>query len=199
MNNNVAQKVNDLVLASMPPRFKNLKPNDTLYNKVISGDSLLITGSVGTGKTRMMLEIIYSYMLDTFRTLDVINSNEVLYDKDPKHYVKKLHETFLNSTDVLDRIRSSYNGSKNSILTQELINKPVLFLDDLGTEVVSDWVKEQFYLIINDRYNWVKPLVITTNLTMKEIAENYGERFASRLVEMCEIIKLVGEDRRTEK
>jgi DNA replication protein DnaC len=80
-----------------------------------------------------------------------------------------------------------------------LINKEVLFLDDLGAEKASDWVKEQLYIVLNERYNWCRPTMFTTNLRMKEIAEHYGERFASRLVEMCEVIKIEAPDRRLEK
>ena len=48
----------------------------------------------------------------------------------------------------------------------------MLFIDDLGSEKVSDeWGKEKIYSIIDTRYRASKPIIITTNLDMVELKE----------------------------
>lgn len=74
--------------------------------------------------------------------------------------------------------------------------QPLLFLDDIGAEKMTDFVAETFYLIVNDRYVHVRPVIYTSNLSIEELAERTGDRIASRIAESCDIIKLKGGDRR---
>jgi DNA replication protein DnaC len=46
---------------------------------------------------------------------------------------------------------------------------------------VSDWAKQIWYIIIDRRYSDMKPTIYTSNLSLGEIAEFYGDRIASRL------------------
>jgi DNA replication protein DnaC len=72
----------------------------------------------------------------------------------------------------------------------------LLFLDDLGSEKMTEWVEETLYLILNHRYNEVLPTIITSNLTIEQLADRVGDRIASRVVGMCDVVKLEGPDRR---
>jgi len=40
------------------------------------------------------------------------------------------------------------------------------------------------------------PLILTSNLPPKELAPQVGDRAASRLAEMCEVVPMTGTDRR---
>lgn len=196
MNENEPLKI---LQGAMPPRFVDLQPDAKYYPQVKKGTSLLITGNVGTGKTRLLLEILLAEKLDNFQIIKTTNFDEVYFEKDPAKYRPQVMRDFCSVADVLRKIKEGFDHPTERNIVNDMINKPILYLDDLGTEKASDWVKEQLYLVINERYNWVRPVVITTNLNMQEIAEAYGERFASRLVEMCDVIKLTGDDRRTLK
>jgi DNA replication protein DnaC len=189
----------NILLKAMPPRFRDLKPETKLFIEAQGGKSFLITGTVGTGKTRLLLEILLADMLSNFEIIKTVNFDEVYFDKNPQSYIPKVNKKFLTVPDVLRKIKDEFDKPVHPSFIDNMMNTDILYLDDLGTEKASDWVKEQLYLVINHRYNYMKSTVITTNLSVSEIAESYGERFASRLVEMCEIIKLVGEDRRTQK
>jgi DNA replication protein DnaC len=46
--------------------------------------------------------------------------------------------------------------------------------------------------IITKRYDWQKPLAITSNLSIAEIGNRYGERVADRIREMAEVITIKG-------
>jgi DNA replication protein DnaC len=84
-----------------------------------------------------------------------------------------------------------------------LINKaetaPILILDDLGAEKISDWVREQLYIIINRRYENMLPTIVTTNCTTAELVERLGERTVSRLIEMTDAYKITTDDYRLKK
>lgn len=65
-----------------------------------------------------------------------------------------------------------------------LSNADLLIIDDLGCENLYNNVTNEYFLsIINERNLNKKATIITTNLTAKEIEENYKDRFASRLLD----------------
>lgn len=181
------------ILEVMPPRYKDLKPDYELY-KQLSAKSLLLTGAVGSGKTRKLLEIMIAHLLDTYskRYTDIFYESGFI--KVEKSTIEK---SFLSVPMVLFKLKEEFDTSRTGAsLLNQMIKTPVLFLDDLGVEKASEWVKEQLYMVINERYNWIRPIVLTTNLTIREIAEHYGDRMASRLVEMCQTINYGGNDNR---
>ena len=67
-----------------------------------------------------------------------------------------------------------------------MIQAPVLFLDDLGSErikgsYVEDFAASQLDLIVDSRYRDMLPTFYTTNLDLKGLTEFYGARLVSRL------------------
>lgn len=79
------------------------------------------------------------------------------------------------------------NDEKNA--WWQLMNASRLFIDDLGTEYTSTKnYGDEFspiLAIINRFHKDRKTLIITTNLSMQDIAQRYGERIADRLSEIC--------------
>lgn len=107
---------------------------------------------------------------------------------------------FGNVTSLLGKIRESYDDesqySEEDVL-DTLSNVDLLIIDDLGKERVSAWVEEKLYMIINERYENYKPIVVTTNLTLEQIENRFpdcGGAIVSRIVEMCRGVKLEGQD-----
>jgi DNA replication protein DnaC len=73
----------------------------------------------------------------------------------------------------------------------------LLPLEDVGAEKQTDWVLEQLYSLINERYEQQRSILVTTNLPFEKLEEQIGQRSASRIVEMCgDPVLLYGEDRR---
>ena len=105
-----------------------------------------------------------------------------------------------NVPELLERIRRSFNAPTQSENFDDLADTPqLLVLDDLGAEKPSDWVRERLYTIINRRYEHCRPTIVTSNLTIDQLAKQVGSRVASRLCELCEVVELQGTDRRKTK
>lgn len=73
----------------------------------------------------------------------------------------------------------------------------VLVLDDLGTERITDSVLTHLYQLIDRAWRDQRTgLVITSNLSLDEMAGKVGERLTSRIVDICKLVKLEGADHR---
>jgi len=88
----------------------------------------------------------------------------------------------------------------------------VLILDELGAVKPTEWVWDTVSLILNARYNNNRTTIITTNYTNGQSAEaderqgikrinreptlgdRVGDRMRSRLLDMCRIINMDGQD-----
>lgn len=98
---------------------------------------------------------------------------------------------FHTAADLMEMLRRSFSGDP-VVFTDDL-----LVIDDLGAEKGTEWVVEQLYRIIDYRYRMCLPLVVTTNLSGRDIRDRFGDRILSRLVEACTPIKLAGADKRS--
>jgi DNA replication protein DnaC len=118
-------------------------------------------------------------------------------------------------------IKAKEAAAKNQLSRfLDLVSRiPVLVLDDLGNEYLSEWDADILYLILNRRYNHRKPTIITTNYVPsyhKEEEKNNLQKednatssqwlddrispaLVSRLKEMTLYVPLLGEDKRKRK
>lgn len=97
------------------------------------------------------------------------------------------HGRILEAVELFLKLRDTF--SKDSPLDESgiltgYVNVPLLVLDDLGAEKVSDYVKQTLYLLINKRYGDCRDTIITSNLSLEEIGQSYGDRLASRIAGM---------------
>ena len=69
-----------------------------------------------------------------------------------------------------------------------LIHCDLLILDDFGMERQTDYAQEQVFNLIDGRYLARKPLLVTTNLTLKELktpVDIVEHRIYERILEQC--------------
>jgi len=57
----------------------------------------------------------------------------------------------------------------------------LLLLDDIGAEKPSEWVEQELFNLIEDRYRNNRLLVVATNEVEPTIKTKLGDRIASRL------------------
>jgi DNA replication protein DnaC len=101
---------------------------------------------------------------------------------------------------LLTRIRRTYEDQPGeqsySQLFERLATVDLLHIDDLGAESRTEWVMEQLYALINERYESGRALMVTTNNDPEDLEEQIGKRVVSRLVEVCEVVHMFGADNR---
>ncbi|MCM1507005.1 MAG: ATP-binding protein [Ruminococcus flavefaciens] len=79
---------------------------------------------------------------------------------------------------------------------------PLLIIDDLMAERDSSHMKEVVLTVINNRINAGLPIIVTTNLTGKQIKQPFSvsdQRIFSRLAGCCQLMFVQGEDLRQRK
>jgi DNA replication protein DnaC len=100
---------------------------------------------------------------------------------------------FTRMTDLLDDLRP---GDASRQRVRDCQRASLLVIDDIGAEKPSEWTAERLYTIIDHRYANCLPLIVTSNLPPAKLAEQTGDRSASRLAEMCQVVAMTGTDRR---
>jgi len=154
---------------------------------------IYIFGGVGTGKTHIAYALLKRW--NELRKYEIENNEE----NKSEEVLPRPYGLLWNTTELLYELRKSYKTKEQDFIDDIVTKKAFLFLDDIGSEKVTDWVEELFYLIVNTRYEKVHPMVFTSNLPLSQLAEKIGDRTVSRIKEMCHIIELKGEDRRLGK
>ena len=100
---------------------------------------------------------------------------------------------FITTINLLDKLKSTFDKNKTSEsltydkLIQEIKNVEILILDDIGVEVASEWAKEAFYSILNDRMTYKKVTIFTSNCKYEDLM--YDERIIERIAKMAIPIK----------
>ena len=90
----------------------------------------------------------------------------------------------ISMPNLLDNMLTLSKGDNVAFMNyeQKLRNIPLLLLDDFGAEYSkSEWVSAKVESIIIDRYNRMKPIVVTTNYSDSWTKDHYSQRIYDRL------------------
>ena len=182
--------------AQIPPRYAGLTFDDykvdasnqnavnwARYILKNPAQSLFIVGGAGTGKT-FLAAIVAQELTKAGKSV-----------------------LFVDTPNLLDNLRKTFNQktSDGDATLDEMMKAlqaaDVLILDDMGVENPTGWVAERVYLIINNRYNADKPVIVTSNFGYSGLANRFsdeitGARIVSRLQQMCKLAEINGTDRR---
>lgn len=108
---------------------------------------------------------------------------------------------YTNFSEISKYIRSTFNKTTETEydFLERLSSIDFLFIDDFGTELVTKndqdlWLQEKVFEVINKRYNNNKPIIFTSNYSLRQLYEERGiaDKTIDRINEMCEIMKLEG-------
>lgn len=193
-----AQIARQFSMSKIPPKYMNKSwadyevtaDNETavrIARKLESG--LWLSGKPGTGKT----------FLAALTARELISKGKSVIFGDVPSLLDDLKATF-----------DKKNENRLEELMKSLATVDMLILDDLGTESPTEWAVERLYLIVNERYNVDRPVIVTSNYSPDEVRvrlnnpkdkKSYGEsvtgdRIVSRLRQMCIGVMLKGVDRR---
>jgi DNA replication protein DnaC len=202
-----------LAACRIPPRYRHCKFKDfsvgdasprAALEKALSycagypytdeadaGLGLLFTGDNGVGKTHLAVAVLQELAV-----------------------TKGVRGQFWDFHELIREIKNSYNPETKTTELQVLepvIETEVLVLDDLGAWRMTDWMNDTLFYILNSRYLAQRASIITTNfqdvdakaalgadpIRRKEyLVDRIGLRLRSRLMEMCVVIHMQGQDHR---
>ena len=167
-NSDISPRENIKLIKNICDKFINNFDNTEQRN-------LLFTGNTGLGKT-FMSNCIANEMLKRNKT--------VLYQTAPI---------------MLDSIIDYKLGkSSNFNVLKNLLSVDLLVIDDLGTESLNNMKFSELFTLINTRLlnqnNKATKTIISTNLSLDNLASTYGERIISRLIGSYNICYFFGDD-----
>ncbi len=161
------------------------------YPLETGGTGLLLTGSIGVGKTHLAVGILQALVAE-----------------------RGASGLFCDYRDLLKQVQNSYNRQVQSTeleILEPVFTAEVLLLDELGAQKPTDWVWDTVAHILNTRYNNRLTTIITTNyanagplgsglsaehraVREETLGDRIGERMRSRLQEMCVVVEMHGMD-----
>lgn len=137
--------------------------------------NILFYGNTGLGKT-FLCNCIAKDLLDQGKTVLYLPAVQLFQLFETARFHREDMEEF--SKEML-----------NTLLTVEL-----LIIDDLGTEFITSFTGPELFNAINTRVLNQKPTIISTNLSLEEIKQQYSDRIVSRILGSYEVLPVFGED-----
>ena len=143
------------------------------YVKTFSGssESLLFMGATGLGKT-FLSGCIARAVADKGFAVCYVSAGKLFSD----------FET--------EKFRLKEDGA----LTNEYFETDLLIVDDLGTEMTTQFTVSALYQVVNGRLLSGKPTIVSTNLPDKELEARYSAQIASRLLGAYTLYQFCGSD-----
>lgn len=132
--------------------------------------SLILRGPTGTGKTHVSLSIA---------RVAAEKGYHVIYGP-----IQKL----------LHQLEKEHFGKEEGDSEELLCRCDLLILDDLGAEFTGSFYNACLYNVLNARLLQQLPTIISTNLTMPQIRERYGDAIASRIMGSFQPLPFCGQD-----
>lgn len=139
--------------------------------------NVYLYGPCGVGKTHLLSAVLN----------ELVNRN--------------IEVRYFRITDLLNKIKdlmvNSEPTASDDYMIELIKSKKVLLIDDLGAEKATDVVLEKLYTLFDYIELYIrKGIIITSNLSLKQLSEKLGDRIASRIAGNFKIKELKGGDRR---
>jgi DNA replication protein DnaC len=177
----VSDMARDMTTRHVVQAARNFVEN--LDENLAAGRGLWFMGDTGTGKTTLGM-LVASEALKAGMSVGI-------------YFTPKL----------LTRIRQTYQEAESenaySRFFERLASVDLLYIDDLGSERHTDWVVEQLYAVVNERYENQRAKLVTSNAAgdvdrgQRQLEDQIGRRTVSRLIEICgDPLPLFGSDHR---
>lgn len=97
---------------------------------------------------------------------------------------------FLDCGHMLSQIKDTFGTRGKAEAYGAAMESRVVVLDDLGAAPDSNWVRDTIGAVISWRYNESLPTIVTTTIPPQEFVDKFGARTASRLNQMCSLLRL---------
>lgn len=159
---------------------------------------------------RENMKLIYSKCVNFVKDFDDHNTNLMFIGKpglgktflcnsiakDLLDYGKSV--IYKTSSDLIDIVRKYKfdfeNEENNEQYLNDIYSCDLLIIDDLGTELSTQFSNLVLYSILNKRAQNNKKMIISTNLDIDEFTKIYSDRITSRIFGCFDTLEFLGED-----
>lgn len=159
------------------------------------GKGLFLQGPVGTGKSHLIVSVLRS-LLENDIALFGTPPSEYNFVDEPAY--SGYYCSMFSVVDLLGTLRESFGNDRFKTAARTMLHRArcdaIVILDDIGAEKPSEFVEEQLYTLIDLRYRMQRSTFFTTNCTLKQLEGQIGSRSVSRIMEMCEGVRVGGAD-----
>ena len=180
--------------AGIPVKYRDIKTDklNLLAEIVNNKKSFYAWGSAGTGKTVFACSVVR----EMFWKYGEMGHAKTRYVNDIGDWISDIW--FVSSPEFIMELQDLYRKEGESAwdCLQKVARKTVLILDDLGAEKMTDFVRQALYYLINEREQWQKQTIITSNFSLAQLDEYIDGRISSRIAGMCKVVEFTGKDRR---
>ncbi|EMG6527447.1 ATP-binding protein [Providencia rettgeri] len=174
---------NFLSSVNIPPRFANetfetfkvttqpAKHNLTVCQQYVNtwedrknaGEGLIFCGIPGTGKTHLAVSIAREIAKDLQESVFITTAARI---------IRAFRRTWLGNSEF----------SELDVLAK-YCNPDLLIIDEIGVQYGTDSERNILFEVINDRYEYLLPTILVSNLPLNELEEMLGERAVDRLLQ----------------
>lgn len=154
---------------------------------IANGRGLILSGGLGCGKTLLLTLMLKALLADGFSG------------------------SFVDFSQLISRMMGSWDSEDGKKwFAIRAISPAILIIDDVGRELqrtefvdgkytkVTRMGAHALELVVRERIANDRPVMITTNLNLRQMNELYGDNLISLLQEKCEFVEVPGSDRRRE-
>lgn len=138
-------------------------------------ESMLFTGGPGLGKTFLSACIARSVA-------------------DGGHSV--VYETAIRLFGDFESAKFGDYSEENQSRTEKYLRCDLLIMDDLGSEMVTQFSQSALYTVVNTRLMENRPTIISTNLTPEGLQARYTPAICSRILGGYRLMQFLGKDLR---
>lgn len=142
------------------------------FGKNSSIKNLLFYGDTGLGKT-FLSNCIANQLINTCHSVVYLTAIE-FFNEFKKHEFD--HDT------------------NNEEMISGICDCDLLIIDDLGTELANSFTNSRLFYCINDRILKDKSTIISTNLSLDKLYDQYSDRIFSRIMHSYKPLKFFGEN-----
>lgn len=157
--------------ASMQSKVQRALEFINNINQEKKQDNLYFFGNVGTGKTHLSLAI----------------ANQLL-----RYNRSVIYKRIDDLLDII--IEFKYEDKEKKEQLEILKEADLLVIDDLGTEKNTPFALNQIRIILEERVNMNKAIIINSNLDLVALQKYYGPRITDRIIENFDIFEIVTEE-----
>lgn len=106
-----------------------------------------------------------------------------------------IYKTVSDLIDIVRKYKFDFDNEEiNEQYLDEIYNCDLLIIDDLGTELSTQFSNLVLYSILNKRIQNNKKMIISTNLDIDEFTKIYSDRITSRIFGCFDTLEFLGED-----